>query len=112
MALSIASNIKDDLPSSILNAWGKMPPEEQAVFEDEYTRKRRSPVMFLVLAILFPIQFFLEGRIGMGILLWVTMFMGIGLIWWIVDIFMVYGRTKAFNEEVGRTLLRDMKIMA
>jgi len=109
MALEIKSEIANTLPSSVKNALGKLPPEEQAVFEEEYARKRRNKVLLLVLAILFPIHFFFEDRVGMGLLYWLTLG-GFG-VWWLIEIFLVTGRSNNFNEDTAKALLRDMRIM-
>lgn len=109
MALEIRSEVAKQLPSSVKNALGRMPGDQQAVFEEEYVDKRRSAVLMLLLAILFPIHFFFEGRVGLGILYWLTLG-GFGL-WWLVEIVMVWGRTKRFNQDTATALLRDMKIM-
>ena len=109
MSLEISTELANKLPSSVKNSLGKMPSEQQAVFEEEYSRKKRNPVLLLILAILFPIHFFLEGRVGMGLLYWITIG-GFG-IWWIIEIFLVWGRTNRYNEDQSKALLRDMKIM-
>lgn len=109
LALEIRSNVAKQLPSSVKNALGRMPGEQQAVFEEEYVDKRRSGLLMLLLSILFPIHFFFEGRVGLGILYWLTLG-GFG-IWWFIEILTVWGRTKRFNQDTATALLRDMKIM-
>lgn len=110
MALEIIPSTAKKLPSSVKNALGRMPGEQQAVFEEEYDRKKRNGVLLGLLAIFFPIHFFLEGRVGLGILYWITLG-GIG-VWWLVEIFTVWGRTAHYNEDAATALLRDMKIMS
>ena len=63
----------------------------------------------LALAIFFPIQLFLLGKTGLGVAYLLTAG-GCG-IWWIVEIFLTKGRVNSFNEDLARTLMRDMKIM-
>lgn len=109
MALEIRSDVANQLPSSVKNALGRMPGDQQAVFEEEYVDKRRSAVLMLLLSILFPIHFFFEGRVGLGILYWLTLG-GFG-IWWFIEIVTVWGRTKRYNQDSATALLRDMKIM-
>lgn len=109
MSLHLRPSLARQLPSSVRNALGQMPPEQQAVFEEEYNRKRRNRVVFGVLAILFPIHFFFEDRIVPGLVYWLTMG-GLGF-WWLIEIFTVWGRTARFNEDTAVALLRDMKIM-
>ena len=107
--LHISQSIADTLPAIVKQNISKLSPESQATFESEYKRKKRSPGVFLALAILFPIQFFLEGRVGLG-LVFLLSFGGFGW-WWLIDIFLVWGRTKAYNEELASTIMRDLKIM-
>lgn len=109
MPLEIRSETARSLPSSVTNALGKMPADQQAVFEEEYVRKRRNSVLMLLLAIFFPIQFFIEGRIGLGILFWLSAG-GFG-VWYLLEILTVWGRTKTHNEDTAKSLLRDMRIM-
>lgn len=109
MALEIKSETAKGLPSSVTTALGKMPAEEQALFEETYLKKRRNSVILLLLAIFFPIHFFFEDRVVMGILFWLTAG-GCG-VWWIIEIFIVWGRTKRFNEDTAKAELRDMRIM-
>jgi len=82
---------------------------QRAVLEEEYVDKRRSGLLMLLLSILFPIHFFFEGRVGLGILYWLTLG-GFG-IWWFIEILTVWGRTKRYNQDSATALLRDMKIM-
>lgn len=109
LALEIRSDVAKQLPSSVKNALGRMPGEQQAVFEEEYVDRRRNAVLMLLLAILFPIHFFFEGRVGLGVLYWLTLG-GFG-IWWVIEILTVWGRTKRYNQDSATALLRDMKIM-
>lgn len=109
VVLEIRSNVAKQIPSSVKNALSRMPGEQQAVFEEEYVDKRRSGILLLLLSILFPIHFFFEGRVGLGILYWLT---GWALgIWWVIEILTVWGRTKRYNQDTAIALLRDMKIM-
>jgi hypothetical protein len=63
----------------------------------------------LALSILFPIQLFLLGKTGLGIGYWLT---GGGCgVWYLIEIFMAFGRTRAFNEDVAKSIVRDLKIM-
>lgn len=109
MSLHVKPTVVRQLPSSVRNALGQMPQEQQAVFEEEYGRKRRNKVILGLLAIFFPIHFFFEDRIVLGLVYWLTIG-GFG-VWWLVEIFTVWGRTSRFNEDTAVALLRDMKIM-
>lgn len=109
MSLDIKESLADELPSTVKTALSKLDTSEQQQFEEDYSRKRRSPVTMLLLAILIPVQHFVEGKIALGIVFWLTL--GAMGIWYVIDIIMIWSRTKRHNEELSKSILRDMKIM-
>lgn len=109
MGLNVSNAVLDTLPSSLKQALGQLTDAQQAMFEEEYKRKMKPPMKMQLLAIFFPIQHFLMGKTGSGILFWITL--GGFWIWWIIDMFAIGGRVRDFNEDIARTLLRDMKMM-
>lgn len=109
MGLNVSNVVLDTLPSSLKQALAQMPQDQQATFEEEYKRKMKVPMTMQLLAIFFPIQHFLMGKTGTGVFFLIT---GGGfMVWWIVDIFTIGGRVRDYNEDIARTLLRDMKMM-
>ena len=105
----IAPTIWDTLPSSVKQGITKLSPELQAVFEEEYKRKKKSKALILLLALFFPIQHFLLGKSGLGIIFFLT---GGGLcLWWIVEWFLAIPRVNNYNEDLAKTIARDIKIM-
>ena len=84
-----------------------MTPEQRAIFDREYSRKKRATGGMIVLAILFPIQLFLLGRTGLGIAFILTV--GGGSIWWIIEWFLTPSRVRTYNEEVAMQIVRDLK---
>ena len=109
MGLNVSNVVLDTLPSSLNQALGQLTDAQQAMFEEEYKRKMKPPMKMQLLAIFFPIQHFLMGKTGSGILFWITL--GGFWIWWIIDMFTIGSRVRDFNEDIARTLLRDMKMM-
>ncbi len=109
MALEIKPSIERSLPSSVKLALSKMPSEVQATFEEEYAKKKRSVLWILFLAVVFPIQHFLLGKSGLGLIFWLT---GGGcFIWYFIEIFLAPSRVKSFNEDQAKVIFRDIKIM-
>lgn len=109
MSLEISSGVSKALPSSVKNALGQMSREDQSVFEEEFKKKMKNPVLMLVLAIFFPIHYFMLGKIGLGIAFWISW--GGFFIWYLIDIFRIWGMTQNYNEDLAKAQLRDMKIM-
>jgi TM2 domain-containing membrane protein YozV len=87
-----------------------MTPEQQSIFIDEYKRKRKNAFLLFLLAIFFPIQHFLLGKAGIGVIFWLTCG-GLG-VWWIIEIFLAIPRTRAYNNDAAIAVMRDLKIMA
>ena len=109
MSLHIDSKLANQIPSSVKQGLAKLPPELQSTFEEEFQRECKSGALMLMLAIFFPIQHFFLGRTGLGI---VFTFTGGGLfVWWIIEWFLAIPRTRAYNQDVARRILRDIKIM-
>ena len=98
-----------ELPASLRTVVGKMSPEQQSLFEEEYQRARKEKILYLILAIFFPIHYFLLGKVGLGVLYILT---GGGFfLWWFIDIFRIFGMVRDYNADQARKIIRDMKIM-
>lgn len=108
MPLSISPSVADTLTSPVKQALGKMPEESQSTFEAEFTRKSRNPFLLFIFTII-GIHYFVLGEIGKGLFFWLTMG-GLG-VWWLIDLATSFKKTKAFNEDLAVTILRDMKVM-
>jgi TM2 domain-containing membrane protein YozV len=109
MSLQIKDTTSVTLPSSVKSSLAQMNPEQQLIFEEDYLKKMKNPTTLLLLAILFPIHYFLLGQTGKGVLFLLT---GGGVyVWYIIDWFRIKGMVNEFNEEIAKTLIRDMKTM-
>ena len=96
-------------PPVVVNALRNMDEGQKLAFEAEYHRRAKSKGLLIVLAILLPIQLFLLGKVGMGILFVVT---GGGLgVWWLIEIFLTSKRVDDWNDAMATDLARDLKIM-
>ena len=109
MELQITPSIADKLPSSVKQGLAKLPPEVQSTFEEEFKRGKKSGAVMLLLAIFFPVHFFVLKRNGLGVLYWFTI-AGCG-VWYIIEWFMAIPRTTAYNHDLAKRTLRDIKIM-
>lgn len=109
MTMNLSARVADSLPLSVKQTLAQMPDTTQSVFEEEYKHKMKSPATMQLLAIFFPIHHFLLGKIGIGMLFWLTA--GGFFIWWFIEIFTVRGQTRNYNEDIARKLVLDMKVM-
>ena len=81
-----------------MSAFASLSPEQQTAFSDFYNSRKRSMPLMMALAILFPIQLFLLGRIGLGILFLIT---GGGFgVWYVIEWFLTPGRVRDYNARV------------
>ena len=97
-------------PPVVQASIAKMDEQQKLTFEAEYARRHKSKGLIIALAIIFPIQHFLLGKVGMGIFFWLTLG-GLGW-WWIIEIFLSPKRANDYNDEIALNLARDLKLMA
>lgn len=109
MALEIKPSIADKLPMTVKSVLAKMETEDQINFQDEFQRKSKSAGLMLFLAIFFPIQHFILGKFGIGLVFWFTGW-GFG-IWYFIEWFLASKRVREFNGDVATKILTDMKLM-
>lgn len=101
--------ILDTLPASLRQTIAALPEHQKLTFEEDFMRKRKSVGAFLAIAILFPIQHFLLGKTGLGILFVISCLLLIGSLWYIFEIFYTpFKRIPEYNENLARSLIRDI----
>ncbi len=109
MALELKPSVVAALPIMVKSALAKMPVEEQVMFQEMFEKKSKGLAVMLLLAVIFPIQHFLLGKTGLGIVFFLT---GGGMgVWWVIEWFLTARRVREYNEDVAIKLLTDMKIM-
>ena len=100
----------DGIPEKAQPALMEMSDTQQASFLTEYNRRKRSTGLMLLLAILFPIQLFFLGRIGLGILFLLTAG-GFG-VWYVIEWFLTPGRVRKYNQSLALQIVQDLQTMA
>lgn len=110
MGLAIEESISKNLPMMLKEPLSKMSEEKQSIFVEEFKKRSKNVGIMTVLAVFLPIQLFLLGKTGLGLVYWLTLG-GLG-IWWVIEIFLTSKRVKEYNTDVGTQILRDMKLMS
>ncbi len=88
-----------DLPTSAAAAYENLTHQQQAAFTVYYNQRKRSTGLMLLLAIIFPIQLFMLGKVGLGVIFWLT---GGGLgVWWVIEWFLTPSRVRDYNAGVA-----------
>jgi hypothetical protein len=96
----------NDLPPEAFAGFQSLTDEQKAAFVDRYKSAKRSMALMVALAIIFPIQLFLLGKVLLGILFVIT---GGGFgVWYIVEWFLTPGRVREYNRKVASDILVSM----
>jgi len=109
LSLDINPSIVDKLPITVKSALSKMSTEEQMMFQEQYQKKSKSVGLMVFLAIVFPIQMFLLGKTGLGVVFILSL--GGLYIWWIIEWFVTPKRVREYNGDVATKIVTEMKIM-
>ncbi len=106
-ALTLPTGELSNLSPTVAAAYGNMPDESRDIFWAEYSKKRRSTAVMVVLAVLFPIQFFFLRKTGLGIAYLLTGgFLGLG---WIVFWFVTPLMVRDYNDEIANEIVRNVR---
>lgn len=88
-----------NLPPVAVAAYQNLTDDQKVVFAAHYDKRKRNMGLMVALSILLPIQLFLLGKIGLGILFILT---GGGLgVWYVIEWFLTPGRVRAYNTGVA-----------
>lgn len=107
MPLNIPREMEKNLPPRVRTSLAELSDEKQQMFVDSYKRLSRSYGLMLGLEILIPIQHFFLGKVGLGILFWLTVG-GLGF-WWIIEWFLTGKRVAEYNASLAEDILADIK---
>lgn len=108
-ALQIQPSVAIKLPATVKAALSKMSLEDQMIFQDEFRKKSKSMGLMVFLAIFFPVQLFVLGKMGLGL---IFLFTGGGFgAWYFIEWFLTPKRVRDFNDDLATKTLTDMKIM-
>ena len=87
--------------------------EERRIFQYLYNRHKKDPGVALLLSIvlgMFGVDRFYIGDTGIGwAKLALTLLGGIGLLWWMIDIFLIWYATERMNEKLVPQLIVQAK---
>lgn len=96
-----------DLPPVAAPAFQELSEDQKIAFAAEFNRRKRSLVVMILLAVIFPIQLFFLGKVGLGILFVIT---GGGFgIWYVIEWFLTSRRVNDYNTAVSNEILNRMR---
>jgi hypothetical protein len=95
----------NDLPPEAFAGFDALSDQQRVNFVNRYNSARRSMALMMALAILFPIQLLLLGKVLLGILFLIT---GGGFgVWYVVEWFLTPGRVREYNAKVAGDILAN-----
>ncbi len=97
------------LPAAIKAEQAKLDPDAQQAFERDYTRRRKS-LLIAVLLCLLGWHYLYLGKIGLQFLFWITL--GGFLVWGLVDLFRLPGMVAKQNEGIAWDLMSQYRTRA
>ena len=101
----------DVLPSALREGLSELTPSRQEQFMEEYSRKKKSIGIAYLLWFLLGLHYVYLGKWGVTLLMWLTMCMVIGFIWWMIDIFRIPSMVRSQNMDTATDVFRSLKSM-
>ena len=81
----------------------RMTQDQKIVFQMQQSAVRKSPSTALILSLFGLSRFYLD-QVGLGLLQWLTVPLGIGVIWVVVDILTAQSRTDQYNAAAAKRI--------
>lgn len=104
----LPNSISDKLPSMVKIELLKLTAEQQAIFVEEYRRKKKSVGLAYLLWFVIGLHYIYLGKIGWQIFYWLTL--GGFLIWCFIDLFRIPGMVNNYNKDIAIDVFRDLKM--
>jgi hypothetical protein len=96
-----------DMPPLAVAGFQELTEDQKALFVAEYSGRKRNLALMVGLAILFPIQLFFLGKIGLGII-FLPHRGGLG-IWYVIEWFLTPGRVRAYNTRAANEIVAALQ---
>jgi hypothetical protein len=111
-SISLDKEIKtvDKLPASVQNLVKKMNDSDKKAFLIEFNQRQKSTLFSYLLWPLGGLYYAYNKKIGMQFILWLTALVGIGFIWWIIDLFRIPGIVESANNQIAREIAQTLSL--
>lgn len=111
-SISLDKDIKtvDKLPASVQNLVKKMNDSDKKAFLIEFNQRQKSTLFSYLLWPLGGLYYAYNKKIGMQFILWLTALVGIGFIWWIIDLFRIPGIVESANNQIAREIAQTLSL--
>lgn len=96
-----------DMPPPAAAGFQELTEEQKVLFVTGFSRRKRHMALMVGLAILFPIQLFFLGKVGLGVLFLLT---GGGLgVWYVIEWFLTPGRVRDYNTKAANEIITALQ---
>lgn len=104
----LPESLRKQVPDAVLRKIDEMDEAAQMGFAEEFARKKKSPLLaFLLVGV--GLHYAYLGKVWLTLIFLIT-FGGFGL-WWVVDVFRVFGMVREHNRSVAIQVLRDIQVL-
>ena len=100
----------DKLPASVQNLVKKMDASDKNAFLLEFNQRKKSTFFSYILWPLGALYYAYNKKIGLQFVLWLTAFVGIGIVWWIIDLFRMPWIVDAANDQIAREIAQTLSL--
>lgn len=98
-----------ELPPLVQTELSRLSFEDRLIFDKMYGQQAKSIILAYVMWLLCGLHHGYQGRWGKQIVFWLSCFIIIGFIWWLLDFVGLYGDIRKHNQECAVAVLRDIK---
>ncbi len=104
----LPASLRKQVPDAVLRKLDDMDESAQLGFSEEFSRNKKSALLAFLL-VGAGLHYAYLGRVWLTLLFLFTMG-GFG-IWWLIDIFRVFGMVRDRNRSVAIQVLRDIQVL-
>ncbi len=100
----------DKLPASVKNLVKRMNTSDKNAFFLEFNQRKKSTLVSYILWPFAGLYYAYNKKIGLQFVLWLTALIGIGIIWWIIDLFRIPWIVDDANDQIAREIAQTLSL--
>lgn len=113
MGIKSYAEIEKDLPTIVKAELANQDDVQRQIFAEEFGKKRKTSFHCYGFLVLFMAHRWYLGNPWMTVLQWLSvMCAGLGLIWVLIDLFLIPSMRRDRNSEIARALMVEQKIIS
>lgn len=95
----------------VMSQLQRLTPEQKNYVVTTLPSRQKEKSTAYILWIVFGVYYFYLNKPVKNILLWITSFCFIGVIWWFIDLFRISGMVKDYNREAAKKVIAEALTM-